>query len=93
MFWDLTAEEVAAVLDAQREEERRATLRAALVAATVVNVNRRQGARLVQPQEFLREAPREEDYMDAETAASVMDRWAMAQNAALAEQVGDVAQG
>lgn len=59
------------------EQDRAATLRAGLVAATIVNVHRRKGSRLVQPGDFIREAPKAEDYMDVETAKSFMDRWAV----------------
>lgn len=76
VFWDLTPHEVAAVIDQRAEEERRATLRAALIAATIVNVHLPKGRRMVQPSDFIQELPREEDYLDVDVAQSVMDRWA-----------------
>lgn len=76
LFWNLTPFELAAVLDRVKEQEKRATLRAGLVAATIVNVNLKKGARLVQPSDFIVEPIREEDFMDADASAQMMDRWA-----------------
>lgn len=79
-------QEVKAVLDHQRELERGAYLRAGLVAATIVNVNRKPGAPMVTPEDFLRSEPSPEDYMDVDTAIRYMDRWAQMQNAVMADQ-------
>lgn len=62
---------------------REAYLRAGLIAATIVNVQRRKGAPLIHPQDFLRERPRPQDYMDVKTAVQFMNRWATFHNASL----------
>lgn len=80
LYWSCTPQEIGALLDAVRDRERHATLRAALVAATIVNVNRKMGARLVQPQDFLLEIPKPEDYMSIEEAQGSMDSWAKSAN-------------
>ncbi len=58
-------------------DDRAATLRAALVAATILNVHRRRGARLVQPQDFVRMP---DDYLTPEQAVAHMDAWAASLN-------------
>lgn len=79
MFWELTPRETEAILERHKEAERREYLRAGLIAATVVNVNRRKGAKLIRPEDFLRELPKPEDFMDPEEAVTFMDRWATQQ--------------
>lgn len=88
LFWTLTAREVEAVLDRHTELERAANLRAGLVAATVVNVNLKKGAKLVQPRDFFDEKHREEDFMPVEHAQQAMDRWAAEHNARVAAKHG-----
>ena len=59
LYWRCTPPEIdtlAAALTRRREaENRQAILCAGLVAAAVYNVNRRQGARMIQPGDFLPE--------------------------------------
>lgn len=69
------------------ERDRNATLRSALIAATIVNVHRKKGSRLIKPSDFIVEPPRPEDFLTAEQAVSFMDRWAASQNANQAEVV------
>lgn len=75
MYWRLTPEEVFAVLREVAQRERAASLRAALVAATIVNVHRRKGARLVQPEDFLEDRS-ERQYMTPQQGAQFMRQWA-----------------
>lgn len=72
--------EILAVLERQREDERQAFLRSALIAATIVNVNRRKGARLVRAEDFLVTPRKEEDFMSVRDAEREMDRWAASIN-------------
>ena len=62
MFWDSTPLEMGALLDALRErregEAKAAVLRAGVVAAAIYNVNRKKGAPMVKPRDFLAEAPK-----------------------------------
>lgn len=76
LFWELTIDEVSEVLKRRTESERALTLRAGLIAATIINVNRKKGAPLVQPHDFL---PETEEYMSPEEARAFMDRWAEGQ--------------
>jgi hypothetical protein len=62
------------------EKEREKYLRAGLIAATIVNVNRRPGAPHVQPSDFLVEPKRPEDYMGVQEGMAFMDQWAKATN-------------
>lgn len=80
VFWRSSPQELEALFRARREKDREAYLRAGLVAATIVNVNRRRGARLVQPSDFIVEPPRPEDYMGVEEAVAMMDAWANSTN-------------
>jgi hypothetical protein len=84
----LTIAEVNEVLKRKHESERAAYLRAGLIAATIINVNRRKGAKMVKPSDFIRERPRDEDYMDATTAKKVMTQWAKQTNASFAKRKG-----
>lgn len=94
LFWEITPQELAEILKQKREQERAAYLRAGLVAATIVNVNRKRGSRMVQPSDFIRELPRDEDFMDVEEAVAMMDRWAKTTNQlAQAEQVEGLVRG
>lgn len=76
LFWELTSGELEEVLKNQAQAEKRDYLRAGLIAATVINVNRRKGAPLVQAGDFFRERPREEDYMDVAEAERELEAWA-----------------
>lgn len=78
LFWESTLDEVAAVLKRRTEAERALTLRAGLIAATIINVNRKKGAPLVQPHDFL---PETEEFLTPEEARAFMDRWAEGQGA------------
>lgn len=86
LFWRSTLGELEEILARKMEQERARYMRAALVAATIVNVNRRKGSRLVRPSDFIRVRPRPEDYMSPEQAAKFMMRWASEQNAAVADR-------
>jgi hypothetical protein len=76
-YWELTLEEVRAVLELRAREQaalaRAADLRAGLVAATLVNIFRKKGKKPVQPTDFIR-GPRKP--MSPEAARSFMNRWA-----------------
>lgn len=85
LFWNLTLREVRAVIERGVELEKKATLRAALIAAQIVNVNRPKGARLVQPQDFIREPPSEDDYMTVDESRAALNAWAAAINADFAQ--------
>jgi hypothetical protein len=87
LFWQLTLREVAEVFRCRAEEDKAAYIRAGLIAATVVNVNRRKGAKLVQPGDFFRTSPRPGDYMDLESAVKALDRWAEQHNRASARRL------
>lgn len=62
------------------EQDRAATLRAGLIAATILNVNRRKGTPLVQPQDFLAE---NDEWLTPEQAAEFMDKWAASQGSGM----------
>lgn len=83
VFWTLTVREVRAVLEARAEQERQRFLHGSgLIAATIINVNRPKGKKMVQPSDFLRRtAPRPEDYMSPEESAKAMEQWARSHNA------------
>lgn len=80
LFWELTPREVEEVLKRQAEEERAEYLRAGLVAATIVNVNRKKGAPMVKPGDFIRVRARPEDYMDIKSTVNALDAWAAEMN-------------
>lgn len=80
--------EVEAVLTQHAEQERRRDLRAGLVAATVVNVNRRKGARVVQAQDWFRPARKASDYLTPAEAVAVMEKWAKSHNKHVARKFG-----
>lgn len=78
LFWDLSLDEILAVSERVTERERAANLRAALVAATIANVHRKSGSRVIQPRDFLREPAR---YMTPEEGARALEAWARRHNA------------
>jgi len=78
LYWELTYEEIGAVLKQFAALERAANLRAGLIAAVYVNMHRRKGKRLIQPAEFLRGGPR--THMSVEDARTFMDSWAQGVN-------------
>jgi hypothetical protein len=80
VFWASSPRELEVLFKSYKERDRQSFLRAGLIAATIVNVNRRKGTALVQPGDFLREAPRAEDYLDADAARAMMDGWASTVN-------------
>lgn len=91
LYWDLTLEEVLAVLELigarQRNRERNADLRAGLVAAMIVNTNpyRKKGARLMQPEDFVKGAKVPKRHMSVEEAQMFMDSWAQGVNKSFGE--------
>lgn len=60
-FWASTPREVGAffdqAIDLEEDRRRQEFLSNALVAATLVNLHREEGARLVQPEDFLADGP------------------------------------
>lgn len=56
------------------------------MAATIVNVNRKKGASLVQPRDFIREPLTEEDFLSVEASRALMNSWAAEQNAIFEQQ-------
>lgn len=86
LFWTLAPPELEAVLNRHADLERAKYLRAGLVAATIVNVNRKPGRPLVKPGDFIKERPRPEDFMNVEQARAVLDTWAEEQNKAATEE-------
>lgn len=88
LFWDSTPQELGEIFKRKQSMEKESWLRAGLIAATIINVNRRPGAALVQPGDFIREERREEDFMSVEDATKSMDRWAARMNASR-EQTGE----
>ena len=77
LFWELTFREVEAVLERCIDKTRAANLRAGLVAATIANVHRRKGARMLTPSDFIVQPVQ---HMSIEEATTFMDRWAESQN-------------
>lgn len=75
-------------MDRKYEATRAAYLRAGLVAATIINVNRRKGARLVQAKDFFKEPRKEGDHMSTAEAAAHLDRWAASVNRQQAAKKG-----
>jgi hypothetical protein len=77
LFWELTATETRTLLEAlmrrDGERERSALLRAGLVAAAVYNVNRKKGARPLQPKDFVREPVR---HLTPEQMDRALQAWA-----------------
>ncbi len=70
-----------AVLKEVAQQERRANLRAGLIAATILNVHRKRGTRMFYPEDFVK-SPRV--YMSVEEGAQFMDKWAQGINKARA---------
>jgi len=62
--------EVEAVFQRQHERDRQEHLRFGLIAATLVNVHRRKGARIVKPSDFL-EAPKQ--HLSPKDSVSFLD--------------------
>jgi hypothetical protein len=87
LFWRSTPQELDALFERRREKDREAYLRVGLIAATIINVNRRKGAPMVQPGDFFLEKPREEDYMDVAEGQKAIEAWAATTNASLSQQV------
>lgn len=81
LFWGLTATETRALLEAlmrrEGEREKSALLRAGLVASAVYNVNRKKGARPLQPKDFVREPVK---HLTPEQMERVLSRWASQAN-------------
>lgn len=80
-----------AVINRREEYERRRDMRAGLIAATIVNVKRKRGARLTHPGDFFQSRD-QKNFMSPDEAARFMDRWAAQQNARLrdaADQAAD----
>ncbi len=69
-----------AVLKQVAQQERQANLRAGLIAAVIVNSHRKKGARLLQPEDFVK-GPRR--HMSIEEATRHMDSWAHGINKAV----------
>lgn len=80
LFWRMSPPELEAIFKRRAEDERREYLRFGLIAATIVNVHRKKGSRVIQPSDFFRELPKPEDFMDGEEAVTFMDRWAKTMN-------------
>lgn len=70
LFWTSTLREVEAVILRKVDQQRAANLRAGLIAATLVNIFRKKGARLVSPSDFL-DTPR--DHMTIKEAGKFLD--------------------
>lgn len=83
VFWRLTPLELSHVFAVRREQARAATLRAALIAAQIINVNLRAGATPVRPEDFLREPRRASDYMSVRDARRVLAQFATRRDGAL----------
>ena len=78
LYWELTLQEVGAVLRRVVEQERAANLRAGLIAATIINASPyKPKGRFVRPTDFLAER----QHMTAEEGQLFMDSWSTAQNA------------
>lgn len=75
LYWELTEEEVVAVLKLEAQRQRAANLRAGLVAATICNNNpyRKKGARRMKATDFIRGPKR---HMSVEEARKFMAGWA-----------------
>ena len=80
VFWSLSPIELDAVLIRRNDLERAKYLRAGLIAATIVNVNRKRGTPPAKPSDFIRVRPRPEDFMRVDEARRVLDGWAEEQN-------------
>ena len=78
LFWDLTSRELEEIFKSRAATEKRTNLLFGLVAATVVNVNRKKGAPLTKPSDFFKEKPKPEDFMDVAEAERVLGLWAAA---------------
>ncbi|GAF67928.1 unnamed protein product [marine sediment metagenome] len=82
LYWDSTREEVDAVFrqraDYDAAQNKAANLRAGLVAATLINIYRKPGARTVKPSDFV---VQERQYMSPKEGRTFMDRWAATENA------------
>lgn len=62
-------------------QERAAFLQGAgFIASAIINVNRKKGAQLITPKDFIREERKPSDYMTTEQAIKHMNRWAAAIN-------------
>jgi hypothetical protein len=72
-----------AIVEIRRNEQKSATLRAGLVAASVYNVHRRKGTKPVKPQDFIKEGPQ---VVSAQVMAAAFKSWAGAHNRRLANE-------
>lgn len=79
MFWRSTVEEVEEVFKWDEAEQKARTVRAGLIAATIINVNRKPNSAPVSPYDFLPDT--EEDYMSVDEAKQYLGRWAASQSA------------
>ena len=73
LIWELSVPEIEAVVGLKCEDDRAACLRAGLIAATILNVNIRKGARKYKPSDFV---SMPDDYMTPELAKAHLDAWA-----------------
>ena len=84
-----TPAESAALIEAIREREedreRRAVLRAGLIAATIINVRLPKGIRPARPQDFLARPPSDEPSTDPAEFIDAMRGWARRRNAHFGE--------
>lgn len=85
LFWRLTLRELGELFKRSAEQEKRELRRFALVAATILNVNRKLGSTLVQPDDLIRTERREEDYLTVKQSKFALDRWAASVNADFAK--------
>jgi hypothetical protein len=81
LYWRSTPYEVQqlvrAIVGFRQQDAKAATLRAGLVAAAIYNVNRRKGAKVIKPQDFVREPAKP---VDPNQMAEVFKAWARAHN-------------
>jgi hypothetical protein len=76
LIWELSIPEIETVVQLKVEDDRAASLRAGLIAATILNVHRKKGTRVIQPQDFVRMP---DDFMSPEAAQAYLDAWAISQ--------------
>lgn len=68
-FWDLTPADVLLAVAAHERRERADYWRAGLITATLINVNRRKGARAAKPEDFVPNPRRRTQQTAAQMAA------------------------
>lgn len=81
LYWNLTLREVETLVDRHVDESRNAARRTAAVIAAIYNVHRKPGSRAFKAADFIKEPPREEDFMTVDETRSLFNRWAKAINA------------